>query len=215
MSGKTCYICGRASGMFPLCQKCNELKNVGKIVKCDDCGTWYNIDKGCLCKKTTLIPMSVLNSCDGRRKWLLPIEKASESLNKNLGYVSDDRLDKFKKSNPLKYACVDGHYVRSKSEVMIDNYLFDHDFVHAYEYSYRGLDGTLYHPDFYIKSLNLYIEYFGMENDSDYTHNADNKRLLFLQDSNHGFGFLYPKNDIALSDSLDDIIYKRKKDLGK
>jgi transposase InsO family protein len=38
-------------------------------------------------KRSNLIPMSVLNSCDGKRKWLSPIEKRQELLLFNIGIV--------------------------------------------------------------------------------------------------------------------------------
>ncbi len=35
-----CQICGAKSGFFPLCKDCNELKERGKVTKCEDCGIW-------------------------------------------------------------------------------------------------------------------------------------------------------------------------------
>ncbi len=49
-----CKICGEYSGYFPLCKKCNALKEQGKIVKCNDCGEWHYIDKRCVCQKSTV-----------------------------------------------------------------------------------------------------------------------------------------------------------------
>jgi len=49
-----CKICGEPSGYFPLCKKCNALKDSGKIVKCDDCGEWHYANTTCKCKKSTV-----------------------------------------------------------------------------------------------------------------------------------------------------------------
>lgn len=45
-----CKICGKPSGFFPLCKECNNLKEQGKIVKCDNCNEWHYSDKKCKCK---------------------------------------------------------------------------------------------------------------------------------------------------------------------
>jgi hypothetical protein len=48
-----CKVCGKPSGYFPLCKDCNDLKEKGKITKCDSCGEWYETAKGCDCKKSS------------------------------------------------------------------------------------------------------------------------------------------------------------------
>jgi RecJ-like exonuclease len=40
-----CQICGEKSGFYPLCKKCNKLKEEGKITKCQECGIWKKGDK--------------------------------------------------------------------------------------------------------------------------------------------------------------------------
>lgn len=39
MAGKTCQICGKPSGIYPLCKEHLQLKNDGKVIK-DDSGSW-------------------------------------------------------------------------------------------------------------------------------------------------------------------------------
>lgn len=48
--GKTCVICGKPSGMYPLCREHLQMKAAGKIVKCDECGMWHYADGPCACK---------------------------------------------------------------------------------------------------------------------------------------------------------------------
>lgn len=48
---KNCAICGKPSGMYPLCTACFKLRDAGKIEKCEDCNTWHYTDKPCNCKK--------------------------------------------------------------------------------------------------------------------------------------------------------------------
>lgn len=47
--GKTCVICGKPSGMYPLCREHLQMKADGKVIKCEDCGTWHIIGKPCVC----------------------------------------------------------------------------------------------------------------------------------------------------------------------
>ena len=45
--GKTCVICGRYSGIYPLCIHHLQMKASGEVVKCKECGTWYEVKNGC------------------------------------------------------------------------------------------------------------------------------------------------------------------------
>ena len=51
---KTCVICGKPSGMYPLCVEHLKAKNDGSVVKCEECKTWHYVDKPCKCKITTI-----------------------------------------------------------------------------------------------------------------------------------------------------------------
>lgn len=69
-----------------------------------------------------------------------------------------------------KYTCKDGHVVKSKSEVLIDDYLFDHGIPHAYEKAV-SIDANEAHdllPDFFLpkfgsKHEDIYIEHWGFD----------------------------------------------------
>ena len=52
MAGKTCAICGKPSGMYPLCKDCLTLKDEGKIIKCTKCNKWHFSNKKCDCENT-------------------------------------------------------------------------------------------------------------------------------------------------------------------
>lgn len=76
-----------------------------------------------------------------------------------------------------KYTCADGHVVKSKSEMLIDNYLFNHNIQHAYEKSlpYGRERNEIIHPDFTLPNYlgqgkDVYIEHWGFnENNMHYT----------------------------------------------
>ncbi len=76
-----------------------------------------------------------------------------------------------------RYTCKDGHIVKSKSERDIDNYLYDHGIMHAYERElpYGANNNEVLHPDFYLpdylgQGKDVYIEHWGYnENNIQYT----------------------------------------------
>ena len=69
----------------------------------------------------------------------------------------------FRKEYPRKYRTQDGHYVRTKSEAIIDDWLYSHNIVHAYERK-LPIEEDMY-CDFFIPKGKCYIEYWGIENE--------------------------------------------------
>jgi hypothetical protein len=106
----------------------------------------------------------------------------------------DDFRDKFKPENRAK----DGHNVRSKSELIIDNWLYDSKIVHAYERK-LPIEETLY-CDFYIPTGKVYIEYWGL-NDDKY-QNRKNKKLEIYKKYNLNLIELFEKDVSNLDDTL-------------
>jgi hypothetical protein len=88
-----------------------------------------------------------------------------------------------------KYHCDDGHVVKSKSEVMIDNYLFENGIPHAYEKAFPIDDNPDHdlHPDFYLPNFrnssdDVYIEHWGYdENNIQYTKTKKYKLPIYRQ----------------------------------
>lgn len=70
--------------------------------------------------------------------------------------------DKFK----AEHRSADGHFVRSKAETLIDNWLYMAEIVHAYERK-LPIEEDVY-SDFYIPKGKVYIEYWGYENNPKY-----------------------------------------------
>ncbi|MFC1930891.1 hypothetical protein ACFLXJ_01640 [Chloroflexota bacterium] len=66
----------------------------------------------------------------------------------------------FEDQYPPKNRTEDGHWVRSRAEVNIDNWLYFHGIVHSYE---MKLPGTNYRCDFYIPMGKVYIEFWGLD----------------------------------------------------
>lgn len=72
----------------------------------------------------------------------------------------------FREKFEAKHRTKDGHFVRSRAEVIIDDTLYDYGLVHAYEKKVP-IEEELY-TDFYLPNGKVYIEFWGMENDPKY-----------------------------------------------
>lgn len=105
----------------------------------------------------------------------------------------------FREKFEAKHRSADGHYVRSKAEMLIDNWLYMAEIVHAYERK-LPIEEECY-CDFYIPTGKVYIEYWGYDNDSKYLARKKKKQDLYAK-----YGF----NLIELVDkdvqNLDDIL---------
>jgi hypothetical protein len=141
-----CQICGRYSGYYPLCKECNRLKEEGKVTKCDECGIWKEGNK----------PLCL--DCYWKMK------RASEK--KSANYRSseiENEENNFRNAFPAQYRADDGHFVRSKAEQIIDNWLYHKSISHAYERR-LPIEEEVY-CDFFIPTGKVWIEYWGLEDD--------------------------------------------------
>jgi len=77
--------------------------------------------------------------------------------------------DKFK----ADFRATDGHRVRSKAEMLIDNWLYMSELVHAYERQ-LPIEEVVY-SDFYIPTGKVYIEYWGYNEDPRYSSRKKDK----------------------------------------
>lgn len=175
-----CQICGAKSGYYPLCKNCFKLRDEGKITKCKDCGIWKKGIKP-LCPEC-----------------LLKKNKLKQKLSN--GYkVSDfkDEKENFRSKFPGKFRTDDGHFVKSKAEQIIDNWLYRNKIAHAYERK-LPVEEVLY-CDFFIPRGKIWIEYWGFEGEK-YLKRKKSKQELYKKED---------KNLIELTDkdikNLDDI----------
>lgn len=94
-----------------------------------------------------------------------------------------EQLD-YRKMYPADKHCEDGHYVRSKSEKIIDNYFTSRKITHWYETKLIDDDtGEEFYPDFYLPEIlgngkGIYIEHFGLDNEN-YQKKSERKIALF------------------------------------
>lgn len=87
---------------------------------------------------------------------------------------------------PATHLAADGHIVRSRAELLIDNWLYFNGIVHAYERMLPISTETVY-SDFYIPSGRVYLEYWGMPNDPMYAARMRTKQGIYKA---HGFNLI-------------------------
>ena len=172
--GKTCQICGKPSGMYPLCKTHLTMKNDGEVIKCETCGMWIETKNGCPnCKQKESKPENELTCLicgepsNGKHFCLKCWNKYKDkSIDIRITHCNSTQiLDEY--GNKTKKA-KDGRFVRSLSEKIILDYFFDNYIRVIYEKTIpyineKGEEKEL-HPDFYLKDHDLYIEFNGLTN---------------------------------------------------
>jgi hypothetical protein len=102
--------------------------------------------------------------------------------NKHSSYLDDDNYDNeysdYRKKYEAKYRTSDGHYVRSRGEVMIANWLYMNSIRYEYEKRLPIPDNAL--TDFYLIDTDTYIEYWGLD-DVEYLQRKNKKIELYNQ----------------------------------
>jgi hypothetical protein len=116
--------------------------------------------------------------------------------------VQHDKKEKsFRDKFQPTHRAIDGHWVRSRAETLIDNWLYMSRVMHAYE-RLLPIEEELY-CDFYIPAGKVYIEYWGLEKDPKYQDRKIKKLEIYKK---------YALNLIELTDehilNLDDHLPK-------
>lgn len=109
--------------------------------------------------------------------------------------VIDDFREKFQANHRAK----DGHFVRSRAELIIDNWLYMAEISHAYERK-LPIPETAY-SDFYLPGGKVYIEFWGMESNEKYRVRKQQKIALYRK---HSFNLIELRDqDIS---NIDDVL---------
>lgn len=107
-----------------------------------------------------------------------------------------------------KYRTQDGHRVRSRAEALIDDYLYRNGIAHAYERRLPGIEEDVL-SDFYILKGNVFIEFWGLEENEQYQERKRQKLEIY---SREGFNLIEMNDDDILS--IDDVLPKKLKKYG-
>jgi hypothetical protein len=158
------------------------LRDQGKITKCQECGIWKDDTKP-LCYECWLKNKKVAEK-------KLPSYKPTEHENEEKSF-----RDKF----PASYRTEDGHQVRSRAELTIDNWLYHKGIVHSYERKVP-IDEEIYCDFFIPLGQKVWIEFWG----------SDEVKYLKRKELKKKFYNQHKKNLIELEDKdiekLDDIM---------
>ena len=100
-----------------------------------------------------------------------------------------------------RFKTEDGHLVRSKSEMLIDNWFYNNGIVHAYE-SRVPIPEDM-ECDFFVPLAGKYVEYWGLEEKEEYRKRMDKKRSR------------YSRNNLDLVELRDRDIQKLSDIMGK
>ena len=98
---------------------------------------------------------------------------------------ADAEISVYREQFPAKLRAADGHLLRSKTELVIDNWLYMAGIAHAYE---RRLPIAVEaYAEFYLPSGPVYLEYMGQETDTGYQQRKMTKINLY---KSHGLNVI-------------------------
>lgn len=124
--------------------------------------------------------------------------EAGESTQQEIENTKDSN---FREKFVAKHRATDGHMVRSKAEMLIDNWLYMAEIVHAYERK-LPIEEEVY-CDFYIPTGKVYIEFWGLENDPKYAKRKEDKKAIYKK---YEFKLIELTDDDVFN--LDDVLPK-------
>lgn len=114
--------------------------------------------------------------------------------------IGRDASTEFRSKFPATFRTQDGHMVRSRAEVLIDNWLYMQGIVHAYERR-LPIEEECY-CDFYLPGgKGVYIEFWGRDSDPKYRERKAVKQAIY---SKHGLR-LIELGDAEI-ERLDDVL---------
>lgn len=178
----SCKICGKKSGIYPLCNDCFKLRDEGKIQKCDTCGEWHYTNSPCKCTTAKTDARPISKPSEDRASELTCLICNKPSNGKHFCYSCyqeykdhpiDIRIKNCKDVEILdrwgnkKIPCENGIRVRSLSEKTILDFLYNNNIKVVYEkeiiYQDEKGEDKLLHPDFFLPDNdNLCIEFNGL-----------------------------------------------------
>lgn len=133
-------------------------------------------DEECLLHAREHLPQHALNPGPEAPLDVPPARPTISALEETLGGSNPTASDL---PGPLRTK--DGHWVRSKSEREIANFLFEHKIRYVYERRIR-LNGVDLRPDFFLPDVRggLYLEHFGLDT-PEYLRRANDRVLRFKE----------------------------------
>ncbi|MCL2556337.1 MAG: hypothetical protein FWE03_04905, partial [Firmicutes bacterium] len=179
-----CTNCGQPhTGKYDLCYKCHLEKNnttVSLSTKTNTANstTETNQKKCKVCALPTNSKFDICFKCYSKKQTDAPLN--TKDTKKPFIKACFNDTD-FRKFNQANIQAEDGHYVRSRAEVIIDNWLFRNNYRHIYEKRVimeSDLDAVVI-CDFYLPDNDIYLEFWGLENDPKYEERKAQKIKMY------------------------------------
>ena len=121
--------------------------------------------------------------------------------------ATDKSFSNFQQKFAAKHRTLDGHYVRSRAELMIDNWLYMNGVVHAYDRPLPIEQDQL--CDFYLPSGKVYLQYWG--DDQGATNSQEIARVKAIYEQ-HQFSLIEVRPEDV--DKLDDVLPRKLREFG-
>lgn len=93
-------------------------------------------------------------------------------------HSTDHSYSSFRQKFTAKHRTLDGHYVHSKGELLIDNWLYMNGIAHAYQRPLPIDDDII--CDFYLPSANAYLQFWGNDSGPTSTNEQQRKANIYL-----------------------------------
>lgn len=100
-------------------------------------------------------------------------------------HSTDKPYSSFRQKFEAKHRTLDGHYVRSKGELLIDNWLYMAGVVHAYERQ-LPIDQDIT-SDFYLPAGKVYLQYWGSDSGPTAEKDQEKVRMIYHE---HAFNLI-------------------------
>lgn len=137
----------------------------------------------------------------------------NKTSNDSTEFVEENNDLDYRLNFPMKFRCLDGHYVRSPFEQQIDDFLTEQNIQHYYEKRIKNYEtNETYFPDWYLPNITtkgIYIEFFGI-NEQKYKDKTERK-LKFYEKENLNIIPLYQKHIENYREYIIDKIEEFKK----
>lgn len=122
-------------------------------------------------------------------------------------HSTDKSYSRFRQKFAAKHRTLDGHYVHSKGELLIDNWLYLAGVVHAYQRQ-LPIDQDVV-SDFYLPAGKVYLQFWG--NDSGANSQSDRAAIKAVYEQHH---FNLIEVEPSEIDKLDEVLPKRLRQFG-
>lgn len=122
-------------------------------------------------------------------------------------HATDKSLSSFRQKFEAKHRSLDGHYVRSKGELIIDNWLYMNGVVHAYDRQLPIEQDVL--SDFYLPTGKVYLQFWGDDSGTTPVKQQDKIRAIYQA---HNFSLIEVVPEEI--DKLDEVLPAKLKRYG-